>query len=178
MAAALALLRAETADAGARQAPVLHRIVEILLMQVVRSSLSDHALYPNGFARALADPRLSRALSAMHSRIDAEWDLATLAGRAGMSRSRFAESFTSAVGLTPFAYLTRWRMIRARELLAQPNLDMAEIAERCGYRSVLGFWQALRSPVRDGTRRMAQAGPAIRTKFCSVVGKLETVTSI
>lgn len=139
IAAALALLRAETDDAGAGQAPVLERIVEILLMQVVRSSLSGHAIYSNGFARALADPRLSRALSAIHSRIDADWNLDTLAGCAGMSRSRFAESFTTAVGLTPFAYLTRWRMIRARELLAQPNLDMAEVAERCGYRSVPAF---------------------------------------
>lgn len=137
--AALALLRAEAGTAESGQAPVLHRIVEILLMQVVRSSLTDHAAYSNGFARALADPRLCRALSAIHSRIDADWNLDTLAACAGMSRSRFAESFTMAVGLTSFAYLTRWRMIKARDLLAQPNLDMAEIAERCGYRSVPAF---------------------------------------
>ncbi|MCY0094643.1 AraC family transcriptional regulator [Hoeflea ulvae] len=160
VAASLALLHAETSEPGAGQASILHRIVEILLMQIVRSSLPDHAAHPNGFARALADPRLSRALSAMHSGFETAWDIEMLAARAGMSRSRFAESFSATVGMTPFAYLTRWRMIKARELLQQPGLDMAEIAERCGYRSVPAFGRRFAAMFAVGPgewRRQAQS---------------------
>lgn len=137
--AALSLLRAEANESGPGRASILQRVVEILLLQATRLSFADRSPRTGGFSRALADPRLSKALQLIHARPEQEWTLDTLASAAAMSRSRFAERFTGAVGLTPFAYLTQWRMIKARELLGQPGLDMADVAERCGYRSVPAF---------------------------------------
>jgi AraC-like DNA-binding protein len=137
--AALALLRAEAGDQGAGQVSIVLRTVEILLMQAARHRLSDPGPESGGFASALSDPRLYRALRAIHSQFEQPWDVDGLASVAGMSRSRFAHWFIRSVGMTPMAYLTRWRMIRARQLLSTPGLDLAEIAERCGYRSVPAF---------------------------------------
>ena len=139
IAAALDLLRAEAGEQTAGQTAIVLRTVEILLMQVARTSLASPGSIVGGFASALADPRLEKALTAIHARPDRHWSLTTLAAHAGMSRSRFAHRFMQCVGLTPIAYLTQWRMIRARQLLAEPGLDMADIAERCGYRSVPAF---------------------------------------
>ena len=41
--------------------------------------------------------------------------------------------------MPPIGYLTIWRLMKARRLLLQSGLDMAEIAERCGYASVPSF---------------------------------------
>lgn len=137
--AAIALLRAEADDQGSGQVSIVLRTVEILLMQAARLRLSDPDPESGGFASALSDPKLYRALRAIHSQVEQPWDVDGLASVAGMSRSRFAHWFTRSVGMTPMAYLTRWRMIRARQLLSAPGLDLAEIAERCGYRSVPAF---------------------------------------
>jgi transcriptional regulator GlxA family with amidase domain len=121
------------------QMSIVLMTVEILLMQAARHRLSDPGPESGGFASALSDPRLYRALRAIHSQFEQPWDVDGLASVAGMSRSRFAHWFIRSVGMTPMAYLTRWRMTRARQLLSTPGLDLAEIAERCGYRSVPAF---------------------------------------
>jgi AraC-like DNA-binding protein len=102
------------------QVSIVLRTVEILLMQAARHRLSDPGPESGGFASALSDPRLYRALRAIHSQFEQPWDVDGLASVAGMSRSRFAHWFIRSVGMTPMAYLTRWRMIRARQLLSTP----------------------------------------------------------
>ena len=61
----------------------------------------------------LHDPRLARALVALHSAPQEDWPLARMAQQAGMSRSAFAEAFRRTTGLTPAAYLTDWRLTLA-----------------------------------------------------------------
>jgi len=56
-----------------------------------------------------------------------------------MSRTRFAARFAGEVGMPPMDYLTSWRLAKARRLLADTGLGMAEVAERCGYASVPSF---------------------------------------
>ena len=56
-----------------------------------------------------------------------------------MSRARFAERFTRRVGLAPIAYLTHWRLMKARRLLRESDLSTEEIAARCGYASLPSF---------------------------------------
>ena len=58
-----------------------------------------------------------------------------------MSRARFADRFTALVGLPPIECLTRWRLMKARLLLRSTDLDMQDIADRCGYASVPSFSQ-------------------------------------
>ena len=135
--AALAMLHVEAGGLKAGSSFVLHRIVEILLLQALRENLGERPA-PR-FSGALRDARLARALAAIHAEPERNWDIANLSAVAGMSRSRFSEGFRAAVGQTPHAYLTFWRMTLARELLRNEPSDIADIAARCGYSSVPAF---------------------------------------
>lgn len=52
---------------------------------------------------------------------------------AGMPVLRFLRSFSSAVGSTPHAYITERRMQRARALLGETAMPIADIAAGCGF---------------------------------------------
>jgi AraC-like DNA-binding protein len=60
------------------------------------------------------------------------WSLEELAQCAGMSRARFATYFRQVVGMTPFDYLTNWRLGVAQTMLRKGN-SMKLIAAAVGY---------------------------------------------
>jgi transcriptional regulator GlxA family with amidase domain len=60
-------------------------------------------------------------------------DLAMLAGVAGLSVHHFARQFKHSIGVTPHHYLTRKRVERAQEMLAQTPLSLSEIAYATGF---------------------------------------------
>jgi transcriptional regulator GlxA family with amidase domain len=87
---------------------------------------------PLGLMRGLADPRLARALTALHARPGEAWSLAAMAAEAGMSRSRFADAFRDALGQTPAAYLAGWRLAIARAELSAGK-PLKTLANELGY---------------------------------------------
>lgn len=60
-------------------------------------------------------------------------DLATLAQAACLSSFHFARMFRQSFGMAPHAWVMQRRLARARELLADPRLPLAEVAARAGY---------------------------------------------
>lgn len=135
---ALGLLfsEAKLADHGASF--VLHRIVEIILVQFLRNAVTVDT-GKHSFSAALRDPKLAPCLQAIHADPHRNWTLDMLATHVGTSRSGLSERFNKAIGMGPISYLTQWRMIKAKELLERSDLAMAEIAEQCGYTSVPAF---------------------------------------
>lgn len=133
------LLSLESDLKGQGMAGILSRLLEIVFIQTVRRMAQADCAGAGGFMAALTDARISRVLHAMHGEPEVAWTVKGLAQVAGMSRGRFSHRFTQAVGTSPIDYLTTWRLMKARALLASSNLDMADIAERCGYRSVPSF---------------------------------------
>ena len=97
---------------------------------------------------ALRDRRVGAALAHLHRAPERGWTNASLAGKVGMSRSRFAARFTSLVGEPPLSYLTRWRLETAARLLEQSELGLGEIAARVGYGSEAAFSKAFRRRFR------------------------------
>jgi AraC-like DNA-binding protein len=116
---------------------VLTRLVELLLIEALRSMSSDEA--PPGLLRGLADSQLAPALRQMHAQLARSWTVAQLARKAALSRSAFFERFARTVGLAPMEYLLSWRMAVAKDLLLRNDLELAEIAERVGYSSASTF---------------------------------------
>jgi AraC family transcriptional regulator len=53
----------------------------------------------------------------------------------GLSREHLARAFRARTGEPPWAFVTRARLERARALLADPALPVAEVARLCGYAS-------------------------------------------
>jgi AraC-like DNA-binding protein len=90
-------------------------------------------MYAVGYASALADRHVGKALQVIHERPGNKWTVDALASRAGQSRSVFAERFQKLVGLSPMQYLTRWRMRQAHEWLATGGESVSQVAMRCGY---------------------------------------------
>ncbi|WP_244537157.1 helix-turn-helix domain-containing protein [Methylobacterium pseudosasicola] len=134
-----------------------YHLAQIMLLQVLRLWLASER--PAGWLGALADPRLTRALGALHAEPARRWSLAELAGRAGMSRTTFADRFRAVVGQPPLAYLAGWRMQLAADRLRRSNEGVADIAYAVGYESETAFRTAFRRRMRctpmQYRRRMA-----------------------
>lgn len=122
---------------------VVDRLAEALFMQALVAHIEarpDSA----GFLAALQDRQIGKALSLMHQDIAHEWTLSELALAATMSRSVFAERFRKIVGEPPMLYLSRWRMLKARELLLDTSLSLGRISEKVGYRSEFALSRAFK----------------------------------
>ncbi len=136
------LMREMTAaQPGARI--IVERLAEVLLVQTLRAHF-EQASHPRGFLAAASDDRLARAIRLIHSEADRSITLDDLARAAGMSRSAFALHFKSVSNASPIAYLTRWRMLMARELLTSGRASVADIANRSGYDSDVSFSRAFK----------------------------------
>jgi AraC-like DNA-binding protein len=140
----LQLLAQETHQPAPGSAAVLDRIVDILFIQVLRTWLAASDLGPHGpsWLSALTDPVAGPALAALHAEPGNDWTVASLAAATGVSRATLARRFPAAVGATPAAHLTRWRMDLAAQRLRDSDVTVAAIARSLGYTSEFAFSRA------------------------------------
>jgi AraC-like DNA-binding protein len=109
----------------------IDRLFEYLFVLLLRSAMNAH-LVDSGVLLGLSDLRLGKAIEGMHKHPETSWSLEQLAQRAGMSRARFAAYFRRVVGVTPFDYLTNWRLGVAQTMLRKGN-SLKLIASAVGY---------------------------------------------
>lgn len=111
----------------------LDRLCELLLLRLLRYCL-ERGLARGGALAGLSDPRLAKALVAIHDRPSEAWDLDALAALAGMSRARFAVRFRHVTGETPAGYLAAWRIGVAQNLL-RAGRPLKHVSIEVGYGS-------------------------------------------
>lgn len=87
----------------------------------------------------VTDKRLARALEYMSAHLSEALTLDELAAEAGISKFHFTRAFRQATGLTPYEHLIGLRMEAACTLLAGSDLNVAEVAARCGYTRATQF---------------------------------------
>lgn len=133
---------------------ILTRLVEILLIEALRSSAGTAA--SPGLVRGLADERVAGAIRRIHQHPQRPWTVAMLAKTAALSRSAFFDRFHRTVGLTPMDYVLTWRMALAKNLLKQDKLRIADVAERIGYGSASAFSIAFSRHVGTPPSRFSQ----------------------
>ena len=133
LAPTLDLLFSEAFDQRCGRQAALDRLTEYLVIQLLRHAMTTRTVNA-GALSGLADPRLSKAITAMHERPSEPWTLESLARLAGMSRARFAANFRAAVGTPPLGYLADWRVGVARSLLRK-GLPLKRVAPEVGYAS-------------------------------------------
>jgi len=91
----------------------------------------------NDFIAAQSQPtRFAALLDWITENLHRELDTALLAERACMSERNFRRRFEAEVGLPLGRYLARTRVTKAQSLLETTSLPIAQIARRCGFRSV------------------------------------------
>lgn len=134
------MMIAEAASPGPASTRLMSRLAEVLLIQVLRQQADERSDYPG--LRALNDPLIAPAISLMHANPAHPWTVADLAAACGLSRSAFAVHFSEAVGRSPGAYLTGWRMASASRLLSRADTTVDRVAAEVGYRSAAAFRRA------------------------------------
>lgn len=75
----------------------------------------------------------ARILDHIEDHLDTTLNLEDLANMADMPLLRFLRSFAHATGTTPHTYITERRLQRARLLIKNSNLSIADIAADCGF---------------------------------------------
>lgn len=149
------LVSEETATDKAGRELVLSRLVEVLLVEALRSSQEADAT--PGLLQGLADARVAQALRLMHGDVERPWTVAMLATEAGMSRSAFFERFSRHVGAAPMEYLLVWRMALAKDLLRRGGVALEDVARRVGYASGSTFSTAFSRHVGQPPGRYARS---------------------
>lgn len=144
---------------GASQ--VAQNLSHMMLAQALRLYIENLPEGHVGWFSALADPKLSLAIAAIHSEPSRGWTVEGLARRAGMSRTSFSQRFGLRVGETPISYLTRWRMMSAGAKLVQGQETIAQIAMTLGYSSEQAFSTAFKRVMGHSPRHYARSQRAI-----------------
>ncbi len=132
------------------QQVILDKLADSLFVMAV-CAYAQQASDRRGLLAALADPKLAKALAAIHAQPGQDWKVEQLARASGMSRTAFAVKFSAMLGVSPYQYLTEWRIAEARRLLRDQRLSVAAVAEQLGYQSEAAF--------RRTFKRVAGVGP-------------------
>lgn len=119
---------------------ILDRLMEVCVIVFLRELMERRAL-KLGLLAGLADPKLAKAITALHAEPANRWTLDMLAAAAGMSRARFAVRFRDVVGLTPGNYIAAWRIGLAQSLLLRGQA-INVVAEAVGYASASALSRA------------------------------------
>ena len=126
------------------QEVVLDRLLDLLLIAVLRTWLGRQDAGAPAWYRAYGDPVVGRALRLLHDDPAHPWTVATLAAKVGVSRAALARRFTALVGEPPMAYLTGWRLALAADLLREPDTTVGAVARRVGYGSAFALSAAFK----------------------------------
>jgi AraC-like DNA-binding protein len=146
----LQVLFEEAGSANCGRQALLDRLFEVVIIQVLRA-LMEQRQVEVGMLAGLAHDRLRRAIVALHEAPHEDWPLELLAEKAGMSRTSFANCFRDTVGLTPGAYLQRWRIGLAQKRLRQGQ-SLKTIAAEVGYGTEAALSRAFRAQTGSSPR--------------------------
>ena len=128
----VALLAGEAGRDGPGQAAYLDRLLDLLLMDVLRTYFDRDERAPTWW-HAEHDPVVGPALRLMYDNPAHPWTVANLAAAVGCSRAAFARRFAEQVGEPPIAFLTGWRLALAADLLRADGATIASVARHVGY---------------------------------------------
>lgn len=129
------LLASEIVKDAPGQEAVLDRLLDLLLIAMLREWLARPEAEAPPWFGAYGDPIVGPALRLLHNDPAQPWTVASLADAVGVSRATLARRFTDLVGEPPMAFLTDWRITLAADLLREPGATVGAVAERVGYGS-------------------------------------------
>jgi AraC-like DNA-binding protein len=117
------------------------RLSEIVFIELIRSCIGQQSELTK-ILEAFHDPQISQSLSLIHAEHAQPWTVESLASKVAMSRSRFANRFSSLMGTGPMTYLSDWRLQKALALLDSSQMSVQQIADKSGYQSPSAFTRA------------------------------------
>lgn len=88
--------------------------------------------------------RIHQIMNDIQASPEDDHSLDALSAQAGLTPSHFCRVFKRATGATPHQYVMKARLDRARDLLGQSDLSVAQVAEMTGFTSQSHFTRAFR----------------------------------
>lgn len=131
----IGLLADEIVKDAPGQEAVLDRLLDLLLIALLRAWLARPEAQAPAWYRAYGDPVVGPALRLLHNDPARPWTVALLADAVGVSRATLARRFNELVGEPPMAFLTDWRITLAADLLREPGATIGSVALQVGYGS-------------------------------------------
>ena len=131
------------------QEAVLDRLLDLLLIAILRAWFARPEADTPGWYRAHADPIVGAALRLLHHNPAHEWTVATLAREVGVSRAALARRFNDLVGEPPMSFLTGWRIALAADLLREPGATVGSVAAAGRLRQLVRAQHRLQADPRD-----------------------------
>ncbi|MCP2165525.1 AraC family transcriptional regulator [Goodfellowiella coeruleoviolacea] len=138
------LVSAEIGKEQPGQEVVLDRLLDLLLIAVLRAWFARPDAEAPAWYRAQGDPVVGRALRLLQDNPAHPWTVASLAARTGVSRASLARRFTALVGEPPMTYLAGWRLALAADLLRGTDATLDAIARQVGYGSAFALSTAFK----------------------------------
>jgi AraC family transcriptional regulator len=114
---------------GQLYAESLANVLAVHLLRYYTSAASQIQPFTGG----LSGPKLRQVMSFIAENYATDVRLAELAQVAGMSSFHFAREFKRTTGTTPHQYLIKFRVERAKALLADRELSLIEVSLRSGF---------------------------------------------
>jgi AraC-like DNA-binding protein len=154
------LLAAEAGNDGPGQEAYLDRLLDLLLIAVLRTWFDRDENAPTWW-HAEHDPVVGPALKLIYNNPAHPWTVANLAAAVGSSRAVFASRFTEQVGEPPIAFLTSWRLALAADLLRSSQATIAAVARQVGYSTPFALSSAFKRAygVSPNTYRATESYP-------------------
>jgi len=130
------VVRAMVAEAatGSQQGPLFAESLSLgVAMRLHRRATAHQS---NGRERGkLTEAQSDRVQALVETGLRSNIALSTLAAAAGYSPAQFVRLFKNSFGVTPYQYVLRVRLKRARTMLLSTSLPLTSVAMECGFSS-------------------------------------------
>ena len=113
--------------------PTSPAIVSAAISDIVAELLGRRARRQGLLGSEHFGGRLGGTLERIRADIDWPWTISDMARLAALSPSQLHRTFKQRLGTSPITWLRHERINRARRLLAERDLTVAEVGRRCGY---------------------------------------------
>jgi AraC-like DNA-binding protein len=147
----------ESQQPGPGSELIIARLMELILVEILRGGALRMDQEQTGLLAGLADPVTARALAAIHKDLARDWTVQDLARHCRVSRSSFAARFRKVMGTGTIEYILNWRMARAKDELRYGTRSISQIAFDIGFQSSSAFSTAFTRSVGCSPKRFADS---------------------
>lgn len=121
--------------------PNRDRLIDLNAVELIVQMLqtSSRPLLIGGVSRSTSAGGLAAAVQYIQDNLDRHISIDELVEEACMSKSSFYRHFSDEFDMSPLEYITRERVVRARELLADPDNTVTGVSHALGFSSTSHF---------------------------------------
>jgi AraC family transcriptional regulator len=138
---------------GMRMSDLMFDYFVLMFCSHMISAYGSVQFLPTAHVGGLAPWQMKRLTELIEDRLCGELRLSGLAGECGLSTSHFSRSFKRSFGIPVHRYVIQRRVERAKSLMKNSVMSLAEIALQSGFSDQASFSRAFGSMVGTSPRR-------------------------